>query len=260
MYIEKLSLYIITLNEERRLPKVLEAAKDLVDEIVVVDSGSVDRTEEIARAAGARFLYHQWESVGQQVRWAEDQCSYDWVLRLDADEVLSPGLAAEIRRVRETGDKDGYYIKSGEMFPGMKRPNPWVWHYNLIRLYNRNAFRMSGRIGFDDVVRVSDAPTTGQLKNFIHHYSYLTLQRTIEKRNRATDLQVERALAEGKNYSPWRMVGTMSLNFFKYFFLHRFFLLGWWGFMHSINIGYMRFQKFAKFYELKQLEKYRYPD
>ncbi len=64
MYIEKLSLYIITQNEERRLGTVLESVKGLVDEMVIVDSGSTDRTEEIARSYGARFVFHKWESVG----------------------------------------------------------------------------------------------------------------------------------------------------------------------------------------------------
>ena len=99
MHIEKLSLYIITLNEERRLGSVLESVQGVVDEIVIADSGSTDRTEEIARSYGARFLFHKWESVGHQVKWAEEQCAYRWVLRLDADEVLTRELAEEIREI-----------------------------------------------------------------------------------------------------------------------------------------------------------------
>ncbi len=249
MHIEKLSLYIVTMNEEKRLQQVLDSVRGVADEIVVVDSGSTDRTEEIARAHGARFLHHEWESIGHQVKWAEEQCMHDWVMRLDADEVVSRELADEIMEVRRSGTQDGYFFKVGEMYPGRHAPHPWVKHYLKLNLYDRRVYVMSGRIGHDDVVKLRDDATSGRLKHFVHHYSYDSLRQQIAKNNRATDRQVDRALAEGKVYSPWRIFGALSLNFFKYYVLGRFFLLGWWGFIHCINLGYARFLKFAKYYE-----------
>jgi glycosyltransferase involved in cell wall biosynthesis len=258
-HIPKLSCYIITKNEERRLHLVLESIKGLADELVIVDSGSTDGTEQIALRYGARFLRHDWESVGHQVKWAEEQCSHRWVLRLDADEVVPPELAEEIMDMRENGVHDAYRLRISDMVMGRARPNPLVKHYKLIRLYDRSAFTMAGTIGHDDVVRIKPDAKTKLLRGFVHHYSFLSVSALVEKYDTEAGRLVERAVILGKNYSPWRMVGTMTLNFFKRFFIHRFFLYGFWGFIYSVNYAFSRFLKFSKFYEAGQRKKYKYP-
>jgi glycosyltransferase involved in cell wall biosynthesis len=259
MHIEKLSLYIITLNEEARLQKVLDAASCLADEILVADSGSTDRTGEIARSSGARFVVHEFISIGHQVKWAEEQCSHRWVLRLDADEVISPELADEIRSVREKGTNDAYYMKIGNVIPGKTKPNPWVWHYNQARLYNRDSFSMTGLHGNDVVEKIRPGATTGQLKGFVHHYTYISLFHLIDKHNIESGRLAERAAMQHKDYSPWRMVGAVTFNFLKMFFLDRYFLYGFWGFLFSVEYGLFRFLKFSKFYERTQFEKHGSP-
>ena len=249
MHIEKLSLYVITLNEEKRLPRTLESVKNLVDEIMIVDSGSTDRTEEIARSYGARFMFHEWESYGHQVKFAEEQCSYDWVLRLDADEVIPPALAEEIAGIKLNGTKDGYILPRGEVYPGMKHANRWVWHYKEIRLYNRSAWTMSGKLGNDDVVKARPDATYGKCSGFIDHYSYISISQIVSKYNKESENLARRAVIQNKNYSPWRLVGASTLEFLKFYVLGRFFLLGWWGFIHCVNVSFLRFLKFAKFYE-----------
>ena len=249
MYIDKLSLYVIAMNEEKRLPRTLESAKNLVDEIVIVDSGSTDRTEEIARSYGARFIFHEWETVGHQVKFAEEQCSYDWVLRLDADEVIPETLAEEISRIKANGNKDGYILPIGEVYPGMKHANRWVKQYKGIRLYDRRAWTMSGEAGHDDVVKARPDATQGNCRNLIDHYSFISLWQAVDKYNLESERLAERAVKQGKNYSSWRLVGCSTLEFLKFYVLDRFFLLGWWGFIHSVNISFLRFLKFAKYYE-----------
>jgi glycosyltransferase involved in cell wall biosynthesis len=254
----KLSVYLVTQNEEKRLPRTMEALAKVADEIVVVDSGSTDRTEEIARKYGARFIHNDWISIGHQVKFAEEQCSYDWVLRLDADEVLSDELIDDILSIKRAPAYDGYLLRICDMYPGYAKPNRWVKHYKLIRLYNREKITMSGKLGHDDVVFLSKDVRTKVLHGLVHHYSFVSMHQMLEKRNIATDRQVTRALEEGKNYSPWRMVGVFSMNLFKYFILGRGFLYGWWGFINAVNLGYMRFLKFSKFYEHEQMKKHGY--
>lgn len=252
MYIEKLSLYIVAMNEEKRLARTLESAKNLVDEIVIVDSGSTDGTEKIAKSYGARFIFHEWESIGHQVKFAEEQCKYDWVLRLDADEVIPEKLTDEIRQIKTNGSKDGYILPIGEVYPGMKHANKWVRHYRNIRFYDRRAWTMSGLAGHDDVVKVKDSATKGECRNLIDHYSFISISQAVDKYNVESDRLAARAVEQGKNYSAWRLLGCSTLEFLKFYVLDRFFLLGWWGFIHSVNISFLRFLKFAKFYELQQ--------
>lgn len=256
-----LSVYLIVKNEETRLPKTLAAASRVADEIVIVDSGSTDRTEQIARSFGARFLFNEWRDVGSQVAFAESACLHSWVLLLAADEVLSEGLIQEILEIKRNPTADGYKIRIGEMFPGFAKPIRIVKHYKLVRLYNREHIRMSGQLGVDDVIY--DDPSKTKiilLRNFIHHYSYLRLERLVEKKNWASNEQALRARIEKKRYSRWRMVFALPLEFLKFFVLDRYFLYGFWGFIHSAMNAYMRFLKFAKIYEYEQLEKFSYPE
>ena len=136
----KLSVYMITFNEENRLEKTLQAASRVADEIIIIDSGSRDKTGEIARRYGAKFYYHDWHSYAAQKNYAQSKCANEWLLSLDADEVLSEGLIREINQIKseQYPQFNVYKIKIGEMFPGFQKPRPGTKKYNLERLYHRD--------------------------------------------------------------------------------------------------------------------------
>ena len=138
--------------------KTMDALVKVADEIVVVDSGSTDKTESIVREYTDKFYYNKFISIGHQVKVAEELCSNKWVLRLDADEELSDELIKEILDIKENPDCDGYFLRIGEVFPGYSKPNRWVKHYKLIRLYNREKMAMSGKHGHDDVDFICKSP------------------------------------------------------------------------------------------------------
>ena len=93
----KISAYIVTLNEEKRLEKTLQAVSQIANEVFVIDSGSTDSTQEIAERNGAKFVFHKWKNISAQKHYGQELCNNDWVLSLDADEVLSPELIQEIK-------------------------------------------------------------------------------------------------------------------------------------------------------------------
>ena len=115
-----LSIFIIAQNEADRIGRTIEAARGLSDDIVLVDSGSTDGTQALAEALGARVIFNAWPGYGQQKRFAEEQCRHDWLLNLDADEVVPPDLAAEISALFAAGTppKDAYKVRIAEIFPG----------------------------------------------------------------------------------------------------------------------------------------------
>jgi len=251
----KLSVYIVTLNEEERLERTLLAASRVADEVLVVDSGSTDRTEDIARRHGARFLFHSWKDISSQKRFAQNACTHDWVLSLDADEVLSEDLIREILTLKSATVpiQNVYKVRITAMYPGEEKPGVFANHYNLVRLYNRTQATMPDNLTLDRVVPGEDC-RVHQLKHEILHYSYLSLSKIWDKYNRYSDELLKTAIAKGRHYSRFRLVFELPVQFFRYYILRGQFLHGWWGFMSAMTSAYFRFLKIAKYVEYQMIK------
>jgi glycosyltransferase involved in cell wall biosynthesis len=189
-----LSVAIITCNEAVNIERTL-ASIAWANEILVVDSGSTDGTIEIARNHGAKVLVEQWRGFAPQKNFAIRHCTSDWILSLDADEELSPQLAAEIRELLKAPKADAYFIPRRNFFLGR-----WIRHGGYypdpkLRLFRRGTATFAERVVHETMQ--TTAPTA-TLHNDLLHHAYQTLTSYIEHMNRYSTLGAQAITAHGK--------------------------------------------------------------
>lgn len=252
----KISAYIVTLNEETRLEKTLKAVSEVADEIIVVDSGSTDKTEQIALKHNAKFIFHKWKSYCEQKSFAEKECSNDWVLLVDADEVLSDNLIKEIKQLKkDTPEYNAYNIKICNMFPQDTTPRRFAQSFNVVRLYNRKFAHMPPNLFNKDRIKVAQNEPIGQLNSAIHHYCFLSLEQTTAKYNLHSSELLNTAIAEKRQFSRLRLYTEFPRQFLRYYFFKKYFLLGTQGFIQAMALANFRFMKIAKWFEYQALNK-----
>jgi glycosyltransferase involved in cell wall biosynthesis len=249
------SIFIITKNEADRLPRTLDAVQDLSDDIIVVDSGSTDGTQELAKKLGARVIHNNWIGYGPQKRFAEEQCRYDWMLNIDADEVVPPNLATEITALFADGEPafDAYKIRIAEIFPGEGAPHPFAYALAPVRLYKKTIGRYSPSIVHDRVDLNANA-RIGKLKYTIHHFSIRSIGDQLNKLNSYTDQQIVDLVKNNKSIPTWRLFVEFPAAFFKAYILRRHIVRGVYGFMTAMNFAFYRWLRVAKDVERRRVE------
>jgi glycosyltransferase involved in cell wall biosynthesis len=243
-----LSVALITRDAAGQLADCL-ASVAFADEIVVVDSGSMDGTVELARRHGARVLQQEWLGFGPQKQFAVEAATHDWVLCVDADERVSPALREQIVSELKAPRGFVYAIARRNRFLGR-----WLRHGEgypdwSVRFFHRAYARWGNEPVHEKVV--SRSPVL-RLSGDLLHDSAETLEKYLDKQNRYTSLQAEAMHAEGRRASALQLTISPVLRFFKYYVLRLGFLDGVPGLVH-IAIGCMNsFNKYAK---LKALER-----
>ncbi len=245
----KLSGVVICYNEEEKIDAALSSLHAVSDEIVVVDSFSSDGTEAICRRYTDRFLQRRWSGYRDQKQFATDQASFDWVLSLDADEVLSPELQAEVRRWKSGKDEgiDGYYLCRKTFFLGR-----WIEHTTWypdwqMRLFLRSAGRWEGgRV--HESFRVNGS--TGRLPGDLHHYTYASLSEYLQQLERFTNLAAADYFDSGARAGPVKLLIYPPLVFLRNYVLHRGFQDGVPGLAVSALSAVSTFFKYLKLWEL----------
>ena len=243
----RLSVTVITLNEEAEIGECL-ASVAWADEIVVVDSGSADRTVEIAKKYTERVLYHEWPGYAAQKNWALGQASHDWVLSLDADERVAPDLQAEIREALTAPAHAGYYIGRKNFFLGRWiRHGGWSPDYT-IRLFDKRKGRFTER-EVHEVVRLEGSAAT--LKHPIEHYTYRSLAAYQERVGRYAALAAREMRKKGRRFHAWDPVAHPLWTMFRMYFLRQGFRDGIDGLLLAGLYGYYTFLKYAKLWEME---------
>jgi glycosyltransferase involved in cell wall biosynthesis len=239
----RLSAAIITLNEERNLPRVMECLR-CCDEIVVVDSGSTDRTVEIAEKLGARVLDNPWLGYASQKNFAADQCANDWILSLDADESLSEALEGEIWQIKKNGPKfDAYTMPRLAQYLGR-----WILHSGWypdrkIRLYDRRKARWKGDFVHESVVVEG---SVGHLESNLLHFTCSSLSEHVKTMDRYTTLAAEQLVFAGKQVGWSQLLLNPPWTFFQTYVLKLGFLDGQEGLAIAYMAAHYNFLKYAK--------------
>jgi glycosyltransferase involved in cell wall biosynthesis len=239
----KISATIITCNEERNLPRAIESLR-CCDEILVVDSGSTDRTVEIAERFGARVVEANWRGYAGQKNYASDEARYDWILSIDADEALSEDLEGEIWQLKKSGPAcDAYTVPRLAQYLGK-----WIlysgWYPDRkLRLFDRRKAHWTG-----DYVHESVAVdgTIGELKGNLLHYTCGSLSEHLKTMDRYTTLAAEEIAARKKPVHMRHLLMEPAWTFFRSYVLQRGFLDGLEGLTIAYMAAFYTYLKYAK--------------
>jgi glycosyltransferase involved in cell wall biosynthesis len=246
----KLSVAIICFNEEKRIQKTLESVSHVADEIIVVDSFSTDKTEKICNKYNVKFIKNPFKGHIEQKNFALAQCSCDYVLSLDADEVLSEPLVESILRIKEKWDGDGYYLSRMTQYV-----DQWIrysgWYPDRkLRLVKKEYARWGGENPHDFLELRSNGKTS-LLKGDLLHYSYTSISSHVEQTNKFTSIAARAAFNRGVQSGMFKVISRPFLKFIRDYFFKRGFLDGKYGFIICYINALYAFLKYAKIRELQ---------
>ena len=248
----KISAFVVCFNEERNIRRCLSALT-WCDEIVVIDSGSMDRTLEICKDFTDKVIFHPWEGFVRQKAFGLSQCTGDWVINVDADEEVSEELQKEIvdQITSAHSNMAGFEINRVVFFL-----NKWWrkggWHPEYRLRVVKKAVTVWG--GEDPHERAEVKGETLRLKGELRHYTYSSIADQIRALNNHSSASAETLKKKGKSASLFTIVGRPFMRFLKFYFLRRGYREGFPGFIVAINESYYVFLKYVKLWELSRRE------
>jgi glycosyltransferase involved in cell wall biosynthesis len=241
----QLSVVIITYNEERNIGRCLDSVKEIADDIVIVDSFSTDRTEQICIEKGARFIKHTFEGHIEQKNWAITQARYPYILSLDADEALDEKLKQEIIKVKEKWEQDGYILNRLTNYCGH-----WIrhsgWHPDhKLRMFDSRKGKWGGLNPHDTYV-LDDKKNVAFLEGKLLHYSFYTIYQHIQQINSFSDISSKALHEKGERVNLFMILLNPIAKFIRNYFIHKGFLDGYYGFVICAISAHATFLKYVK--------------
>jgi len=245
----KLSAIIITLNEGKDLPKCLNSIKNMADEILVIDSGSTDKTVSIAEKFGVKVYFRKFDNYANQKNYASSKASGDWILSIDADEEVEPELEREIDlKVKRNESKVvaysiprkniifGKFIKYTRWQPELDR-HIWLW--------KKDAGKWIGDVH-------EELSITGEVDSMKYaniHYQYETVKEFLDMINRYSELEAEEKVKSGQSFSYFKLLVEPKYNFLVRYIYRLGFLDGWRGFVLSYLMAIYHFVLWVKVWD-----------
>ncbi len=241
----KISATIITYNEENNIERCLKSLIGVVDEIIVVDSFSSDKTVEICSKYNAKVYQNPFESYGVQKNFATKKASYDWILSLDADEELSEELRSSILVFKQNAKMNAYTFSRITNFCGK-----WIkyggWYPDTqLRFWNKQCGSWNNA-KVHERIELEENTTIGKLKGDLLHYSYYTIDEYLHQINKYSNLKAEDLLRKGKKANIFTLIFKPFFKFFVLYFIQRGIMDGYYGFVIAISASYATFLNYVK--------------
>ena len=243
---QRVSAVLITLNEELNLKRTL-LQLSWCDEIIVVDSGSTDNTVQLCRNFGCKVVHRAFDGYGTQKQFAVSLSRNNWILSIDADEVLSDSLVDEIKKEMAAPRAAGYLLPMNLVFLGKEFTFGKESNRFFLRLFNKQLGNFNDRKVHEGIELTGEKI---KFKNKILHYSYKDISQYFKKLNTYSSFGAKLAFEKGKNKSVFNIVTTIPLNFLKFYILHGNVLNGANGFYWSVFNTYYHLVKYLKIREL----------
>lgn len=248
---QSLSVVIITFNEEQNIGRCIESVKKVADEILVLDSYSTDRTVEIAQSFGAIIFREKFRGYIGQKNFAMQLASYNYILSLDADEVLDNELVNSILEAKKSFSFRAYRMNRCTSFCGRFIRHGLWYPDRKIRLFDRRIAKWGG-MNPHDKIELQNGFTFKHLPGNILHYSFNTVEDHIWQNNRLSSIAALSLYASGARSSWFKMLVHPSWAFINGYLFRKGFLDGFNGFTIAINTSHQVFQKYSKLYRLQR--------